>query len=152
MTFVQVNTSICVCVRLCLLACSFPSKCAVKLVKLSWVLADVQQLKYWWGDWTTWTVQRRERSHGETYLYGHGVSDPSGQQFEHFHVAAQQAQRVGAGMGLLVCVFIAEGVDDVHHDCRRIRHCVRLSVCRLPHFVPLYSAIERRTAIGHEWI
>lgn len=83
-------------------------------------------------------------SQGGTNLYGHGVSDPSGQQFEHFHVAAQQAQCVGAGMGLFVCVFVAEGVDDVHHDGRRVRHCVRLSVCWLPHFVPLYRAVGKR--------
>lgn len=84
------------------------------------------------------------RSDGRTgkapYLHGDGVSDVSRQEGEHLHEAAQQAHSVSAGVDLLVRVLVAEGVDDVDHDGRRVRDGVGLSVCRLAHFVPLHCA------------
>lgn len=65
----------------------------------------------------------------------------SRQEWEHLHVAAQQAQSVAAGVNLSVRVFIAEGVDDVNHDGGRVRNGVRLSVCWFAHFVSLHGAV-----------
>lgn len=76
------------------------------------------------------------------YLHRDRVSDASRQDVEHFHVAAQQAHRVGTRMDFSVCVFVAEGVDDVHHYSRRVRHSMGLSVCWLTHFVSLHCAVK----------
>lgn len=70
---------------------------------------------------------------------------------EHLHVAAQQAQCVGAGVDLSVCVFVAEGVDNIHHDGRRVRHGVGLSVCWLSYFVSLHCAVKKGQAITR-WV
>lgn len=86
--------------------------------------------------------EKTEDYNGGLYLYWDGVSNACRQELEHLHVATQQAQCVGAGVDLSVCVFIAEGVNDVHHNGRRERHSVGLSICRLPHFVSFHCTEE----------
>lgn len=74
----------------------------------------------------------------------------SRQELEHLHVAAQQAQCVGAGMDLSVCVLVAEGVDDIHHDGRWVRHSVGLSVCWFTNFVSLHCAVKKSQIITQQ--
>lgn len=81
------------------------------------------------------------------YLYWDSVPDVSRQELQHLHVAAQQAQCVGAGVDFSVCVFVAERVDDVHHDGGGVGHGVGLPVCWLTHFVSLHCAVKRSQII-----
>lgn len=81
----------------------------------------------------------------QQYLHRDDVPDVSRQERQHLHVAAQQAEREGAGVDLSVCVLVAEGVDDVDDDGGRVGHGVGVPVCRLPHLVSLHCAVYRKS-------